>query len=363
MSEREDTARIVGLIDRLSECLEHSEGAGGDAPYESLSPTLVQRAERDSGIAFDEELRAFFAALGGKGRGLSVVVTTDEVTVCETVSLNEALECRPRKPLPWSKPFHYRGRLVSPDARVQPFLAHPKWLPLAECNGGSTTVFFDGAPAASGRHGQIIAYQHDPDAVYWIASSVAALLEQSIAHFEEHGLSDADPELEETADASPPPFAGPSRNGSCVCAKFRSGPLDTGALWERVTHTPDIKASFERVAHHAATATSLYRCVACGASWQGSGGEDPRRAYVQHVLEIGVAAWLEEPYQQAWEVALYATARQAWLSTQAPGSGTCRVAGCEKKTIRYSLECLDHALAVEHERGTLRVPVGRAWPG
>ena len=54
-----------------------------------------------------------------------------------------------------------------------------EWFPFAEFNGGSTMILFDPAPAPRGTYGQIIVYQHDPDAVYYVAENTAAFLRQS----------------------------------------------------------------------------------------------------------------------------------------------------------------------------------------
>jgi cell wall assembly regulator SMI1 len=50
------------------------------------------------------------------------------------------------------------------------------WFPLAEVNGGSTRLYFDDAPNAHGRRGQIIVYQHDPDEVFYVADDFAGFL-------------------------------------------------------------------------------------------------------------------------------------------------------------------------------------------
>jgi cell wall assembly regulator SMI1 len=323
----------------------------------------LRAAEREAGLALDEEAHALFETLNGSARQSCVAVDTYGPVACELLGLDDALRLRPHGAIPWTRRFHYRGGLVAPDPRVQPYLAHPKWFPIAEVNGGSTLVLYDGAPAPPGRAGQIIAYQHDPDAVFWIASSVTAFLSASNALLEAQGRSLILGEPDAYTSASPTPYLGPTRTDRCVCSQHREPPRTIDALWERVTHTPDIKASLALVAGDEARGLTLLRCVVCGSLWQGSGGEVRTHAYVQGVPSIEAAAWRQQPFQEAWAVALYESAKADWLRRQKPGEGICQVKGCGRATIRFSVECLEHELAGLHERGGLRSPAGRSWPG
>ena len=66
------------------------------------------------------------------------------------------------------------------DARIQPsYIRHKLWFPLASFNGGSTLLLYDADPTKHGRSGQIIVYQHDPDAIYYVAASFLEFLEKS----------------------------------------------------------------------------------------------------------------------------------------------------------------------------------------
>ena len=341
------------------------EAARGDQPHwpHGADRSRVQDAERLAGIALDEEARALFETMNGSARAQCVIVTTDEMTACGLLSLDDAIGfLPPPTTIPWTTPFHFKGRVVKPDPRVQPCLSHPKWFPIAETNGGSTLVFFDGAPAPAGRLGQIIAYQHDPDAVYWIAPSVSAFLAGSNALLEIHGSSLILGGYDPHAEWREAEHAGPKRMHVCVCAEHSEPPRTIEALWERVTYTPQIKESLELVARNEERALRLFRCVACGRLWQGSNGENPTHGYVQHVPAIDIEAWEQEPFQEAWDVFLYATTRDALFSRLQPGDGICRVAGCGQRTVRFSLECIDHEFAAAHERGALSVPPGRPWP-
>jgi hypothetical protein len=226
-------------------------------------------------------------------------------------------------------------------------------------SGGSTLVMFDATPSIGGTYGQIIVYQHDPDAVFFAAPSLGAFLERSNALFAEQGrlLLDGGPWPRE-------PFVdgmSPTRTDRCVCAEYRDPPRTIPALWERVTYSPEIMASLKRVAHHVDRALFLYRCVACGSYWQGSGGEDRRAARVVEVPDIEPDEWLREPYQEAWALALYTSTYDAWANGQLPGTELCRVPGCERTRVRFSLECLEHELEDLRRGGKLIPPHGRRW--
>lgn len=65
------------------------------------------------------------------------------------------------------------------DARIKPYLFNKKWFPFAQLAGGSLYLMLDYDPAPGGKTGQIIAYVHDPDFIYYIASSFTELLSES----------------------------------------------------------------------------------------------------------------------------------------------------------------------------------------
>jgi cell wall assembly regulator SMI1 len=322
------------------------------------TPAEISSAERESGITLDEEARTLFVTMNGRLRSPCFIV--HEFLPCHLVPLARAPEYRANTIIPWDHPFHFGGRLVEPDPRVLRCLAHPGWFPLAEFNGGSTLVLYDSTPSPAGRIGQIIAYEHDPDAVYWVAASVAEFIDTSNRHIEARGreviLGEA------PAPVPPRRHSGPTRTDRCVCAEYVAPPRTLDALWERVTYTPAVKASLELLAHHEQHDLNLYRCVVCGALWQGSGGENPGHAYVQHIPATGIEAWLQEPFQEAWHVYLHTPVNEAWIRNQETGTGTCRVTGCSRPRVRFSLECHEHELAEAQERWAAGKPPGRPWP-
>ena len=150
-------------------------------------------AEAATGIRFDEGLRALYSLASGSLRRTCLAVLTDELTPCCLVSLQDTVAWW-REWLPYDDRIHMqfwgdngpRGE-VGRDPRIQPdCFVNRSWLPIAEFNGWSTAVYFDAAPTTKGSYGQIIAYQHDPDAVYFLAENIVGFLRISNDRLETH---------------------------------------------------------------------------------------------------------------------------------------------------------------------------------
>jgi cell wall assembly regulator SMI1 len=141
-------------------------------PQPGASDALIAQAERETGIRFDEDLKSFWRFSNGS-RQSWFGVFTDERTCCSFASIEEATKAW-RWFLPYVEPVPEEWRNTEPtDPRILPDrLRHRLWFPIAEFNGFSTAVYFDADPAPGGRYGQIIAYQHDPDAIYHVAESL-----------------------------------------------------------------------------------------------------------------------------------------------------------------------------------------------
>jgi cell wall assembly regulator SMI1 len=94
---------------------------------------------------------------------------TDGVIPCGFYSIEEALE-------KWRDPESeedFDGVEEDPprDPRIKAGWVNPRWLPFGDFDGGSTMLYFDADPASRGRHGQILAYQHDPEAIHLLSGS------------------------------------------------------------------------------------------------------------------------------------------------------------------------------------------------
>ena len=155
---------------------------------EGVAPEIVERIEQETGIVLDQDVRDFFTFSNGSDGETWGAVMSDQVVPIAFESLEENLdswrlffpydEARYEE---WSQP----GKVW--DRRVQPeYVHHRKWFPIAEFGGHNAVVYFDADPTPEGRHGQIIVYQHDPDAVYYVAESFLAFFRSSNDLLAEH---------------------------------------------------------------------------------------------------------------------------------------------------------------------------------
>lgn len=164
------------------------EGNGLEfAPRGGAGAELIAEVEAEVGITFDADLKEFWRMTNGSDRNHSwFAVFSDELTPCSFASVEDAREC-----WSWLSPYdepvyeEWNDETAVRDARIQPaYLVHRLWFPIAEFNNFSTSVLFDGDPTAEGRYGQIIVYQHDPDAVYYVAESFLEFFRKSNALLE-----------------------------------------------------------------------------------------------------------------------------------------------------------------------------------
>ncbi len=133
----------------------------------------IEAVEIETGIAFDADLREFYQTTNGSSRFAWLAVQTDGLTPCTFPTLEKCFEWW-REWLPYDAGVHEQFGPAEDerDARLQPqHYVHRRWFPIAEFNGWGTTVFFDADLTSEGTFGQVIAYQHDPDAVYFVADS------------------------------------------------------------------------------------------------------------------------------------------------------------------------------------------------
>ncbi len=161
-------------IERLERILNSVEKPFKKCP--GASEEQVATLESDVGIRFDEHLRDLWKFSNG---GITLVAETDEITRCRFAPITKA-----REAWAWSLPYeqmaHQLWRNGYRDARIKPAILHHRlWFPIAEFNGFSTAVHFDSDPTPTGKYGQIIAYQHDPDAIYYLAEDFISFVTKS----------------------------------------------------------------------------------------------------------------------------------------------------------------------------------------
>jgi cell wall assembly regulator SMI1 len=180
---------ILAEVDRLRGIM---SGFGFALPN-ALPATLddITLLETETGIRFDQHLREFYQFSNGSLKARWLAVMTDELTPCEIRPIADCLSWW-REWLPYDDGVH---ALFGPgesgrDPRIRPhYSVHRHWLPVAESNCWGTTVFFDADPSPLGNHGQIIVYQHDPDAVYYAASNFLEFFRRSNDFVTTHGRS------------------------------------------------------------------------------------------------------------------------------------------------------------------------------
>ncbi len=169
---------LLNEIKRLERILKSN---GRDfVPNEGARPELIAEVESKTDLTFDSSLKELWTFTNGSD-DTWFGVFSDELTPCSFSSVEQAFEC-------WSWFLPYDDSIYSEwniaqrgrDERIQPtYLRHRLWFPFAEFNGFSTSIIFDAAPAATGHYGQIIVYQHDPDAVYYVAQDFLTFFKSS----------------------------------------------------------------------------------------------------------------------------------------------------------------------------------------
>lgn len=149
---------------------------------EGATPEKIAEVEEQVGATFDTDLRDLWQLSNGSNLSDSwFAVFSDELTPCSFSSLEDALEC-----WSWYSPYdeatyeEWSDVEAERDERIQPaYLQHRLWFPFAEFNGFSTSLLFDGDPTDKGKYGQIIVYQHDPDAIYYVAENFLEFFKNS----------------------------------------------------------------------------------------------------------------------------------------------------------------------------------------
>jgi cell wall assembly regulator SMI1 len=171
-------------IDRLEKFL---EGFGDSlVKCEGASFEEIERLEKELQITFCQDLRDLWQFSNGSDYSDWFAVVSDELTFCGFPNIKDAKEA-------WSCHLPFDESIVeewsypetNPDSRIKPnILVNRFWFPIAEFNGFSTKVMFDASPTQTGLYGQIIVYQHDPDAIYYVAESFLDFFKKSNDLFE-----------------------------------------------------------------------------------------------------------------------------------------------------------------------------------
>ncbi len=171
-------------------------------PLPGVPDAELDAWERAFGLSLDRDLRDLYRfTRGSRSSTPWLCVRTDELALLTLMDPKESLEFAGVQPLAVEEEdrIEWQGRRLNSDPRIAPFLRHPKWLPFAEFNGLGTALMLDGAPGSSGTAGQLIAFQHDPDSLWWQAASFLELFARSNALYAEHGTMLLEDEEEDDA--------------------------------------------------------------------------------------------------------------------------------------------------------------------
>lgn len=96
-------------------------------------------------------------------------VYTNGAIPCDFLSIQESIKAW--RDVQWEEDFDGYQQESPRDPRIKTGWSNSRWLPFAQFNGYGTVVYYDLDPGIDGQVGQIIAYQHDPDAIYLVANS------------------------------------------------------------------------------------------------------------------------------------------------------------------------------------------------
>lgn len=69
------------------------------------------------------------------------------------------------------------------DKRIKPYLFNKRWIPFGE--GSGMYLMLDLDPAEDGDVGQIIAYVHDPDFIYYVAQNISDVLSDTVKYLDD----------------------------------------------------------------------------------------------------------------------------------------------------------------------------------
>jgi cell wall assembly regulator SMI1 len=158
------------------------------SPQPPITPRDLETVKRATGGNLPSDLRSLYELSNGSADESWFFLVTDELTPCSFLSIPEIVAFYAQSAdlfdtsgaaIQDSDRIEWRGMRLNSDRRLQPAFWNPAWIPFAQFNGGSTLVYVDQAPGPEGNRDQIIAYQHDPDAVYWIATDFLSFFTSS----------------------------------------------------------------------------------------------------------------------------------------------------------------------------------------
>jgi len=153
-----------------------------------------KRVFKFTGINLFGGIVDLYKQLNGSDQDEILAVFSDEPTACKFYSIETALfkwgALRPDIDAYYLKLQNtWHGYRQDPprDMRIKPDLwVNKLWFPIGDFNGGATILYWDADPAPAGKVGQIIVYQHNPEAYYYVAPDFETFLLKSNNLFNEY---------------------------------------------------------------------------------------------------------------------------------------------------------------------------------
>lgn len=146
-------------------------------PVAGATDKEIAQAEEETRIKLDEDLKDFYRFTNGSNRQTWFAVISDQLEPHMFLSLHDALHSWSPHDIEDDDPYEGEG---TSDERIQPnLLGYSLWFPFTDFGGGNAIAMFDADPTSKGKYGQIIVYQHDPDAIYYVAESFLAFFKKS----------------------------------------------------------------------------------------------------------------------------------------------------------------------------------------
>lgn len=152
----------------------------------------LEAFEQDFAITLPAEFKELYQHKNGSHYPFDLFYTTFE-TMCAMpfymLSLPEIRKCKKyfcneSKLMSEAGDFFSQADIDRLDKRIKPYIFHQRWIPFAQMAGGSLYLMLDFDPAREGRLGQIIAYIHDPDFIYYVCGDIRDLLENTLTNLE-----------------------------------------------------------------------------------------------------------------------------------------------------------------------------------
>jgi len=173
-------------LERLLETKVSEERFEEYSNYKSImgaSENDFDKIEQCFDIELPSDFKKFYQYKNGSGYHFHILYPSYDnncISPFYLLSIDEIIENKTRFSRDELMSEHYSGEEISElDRRIKPYFENKRWIPFAKLAGGSLKLMLDYDPTEHGEMGQIIAYIHDPDFVYYIAKDFRELLNMS----------------------------------------------------------------------------------------------------------------------------------------------------------------------------------------